>query len=244
MSMAKNLRLLRRIRGLTLEDLSEKAGISVSYLSRIESGNRRITDAILIKLAALLRCDPEEIVSNEVPETQIEKLGFKSLNLNENKPTKSELMHMLESVSTKLQGSVSRTKNFPVFSAVYTKNAPENTSRPSDDSIPLKNPSDWVETPPELEGVKGAFSYYVTNSEMMPRYQASELVYVHPQRPLTPNSFALIILPNDKVLLRQFKRAEGEALFFSNLELPDIEEVYNADDIKGLYRIIGSRESA
>ncbi|MDP3936192.1 MAG: helix-turn-helix transcriptional regulator, partial [Alphaproteobacteria bacterium] len=68
MSVAKNLRLLRRIRGLTLEELSEQVGISVSYLSRIESGNRRVTEPLLFKLSELLQCDPTEILSDEPPE--------------------------------------------------------------------------------------------------------------------------------------------------------------------------------
>jgi transcriptional regulator with XRE-family HTH domain len=45
------LRALRRDRGLTLEALAAVTGISVSTLSRLESGNRRPTLDLLIPLA-------------------------------------------------------------------------------------------------------------------------------------------------------------------------------------------------
>ena len=50
-SIGPRLRALRRDRGLTLEDLAEETGISVSTLSRLESGIRRPTLDLLIPLA-------------------------------------------------------------------------------------------------------------------------------------------------------------------------------------------------
>ena len=49
------LRALRRDRGLTLEALAADTGISVSTLSRLESGNRRPGLELLIPLARASR---------------------------------------------------------------------------------------------------------------------------------------------------------------------------------------------
>ncbi|MFF5448727.1 helix-turn-helix domain-containing protein [Streptomyces sp. NPDC012888] len=57
------LRELRRGRGLTLEALATATGISVSTLSRLESGNRRPTLDLLIPLARAHRVALDQIVA-------------------------------------------------------------------------------------------------------------------------------------------------------------------------------------
>lgn len=56
------LRTLRRERGLTLEALSETTGISVSALSRLESGKRRPTLDLLLPLARAHRVALDQLV--------------------------------------------------------------------------------------------------------------------------------------------------------------------------------------
>ncbi|WP_372458327.1 helix-turn-helix domain-containing protein [Streptomyces sichuanensis] len=57
------LRALRRDRGLTLEALAEDTGISVSTLSRLESGKRRPTLELLIPLARAHRVALDQLVA-------------------------------------------------------------------------------------------------------------------------------------------------------------------------------------
>ncbi|MER6395336.1 helix-turn-helix transcriptional regulator [Kitasatospora sp. NPDC001603] len=57
------LRALRRDRGLTLEALAETTGISVSTLSRLESGKRRPTLELLIPLARTHRVALDQLVA-------------------------------------------------------------------------------------------------------------------------------------------------------------------------------------
>jgi transcriptional regulator with XRE-family HTH domain len=61
------LRQLRLERGATLGDLAEETGISVSTLSRLESGRRRPTLELLLPLAAAHRVALDELV--DAPET-------------------------------------------------------------------------------------------------------------------------------------------------------------------------------
>ncbi|WP_350347634.1 XRE family transcriptional regulator [Agromyces sp. G08B096] len=60
--VAPRLRALRTRRGLTLAELSELTGISVSTLSRLESGGRRPTLDLLIRLAAAYRASLDDLV--------------------------------------------------------------------------------------------------------------------------------------------------------------------------------------
>lgn len=57
------LRSLRRERGMTLETLSAATGISVSSLSRLESGHRRPTLDLLIPLARAHRVALDQLVA-------------------------------------------------------------------------------------------------------------------------------------------------------------------------------------
>lgn len=57
------LRALRRDRGLTLETLAQDTGISVSTLSRLESGRRRPTLDLLIPLARAHRVALDQLVT-------------------------------------------------------------------------------------------------------------------------------------------------------------------------------------
>ncbi|MEO3751255.1 XRE family transcriptional regulator [Streptomyces sp. B6B3] len=57
------LRALRQGRGATLTQLSEETGISVSTLSRLESGQRRPTLELLLPLARAYRVPLDELVN-------------------------------------------------------------------------------------------------------------------------------------------------------------------------------------
>jgi len=62
-SIGPRLRELRRGRGLTLVDLAAQTGISVSTLSRLESGKRRPGLELLLPLARALRVSLDQLVA-------------------------------------------------------------------------------------------------------------------------------------------------------------------------------------
>ena len=66
-AVGPRLRELRRQRGATLTQLSEDTGISVSTLSRLESGQRRPTLELLLPLARAHQVPLDELV--DAPET-------------------------------------------------------------------------------------------------------------------------------------------------------------------------------
>lgn len=61
-AVGPRLRAIRRQRGATLEQLAELTGMSVSTLSRIESGRRRPTLEVLLPLARAYRLPLDELV--------------------------------------------------------------------------------------------------------------------------------------------------------------------------------------
>jgi len=57
------MRVWREYRGLTLQALADQAGISKSYLSQIESGNRSGSADVLKRIAVALNVTLDDIVS-------------------------------------------------------------------------------------------------------------------------------------------------------------------------------------
>lgn len=66
-SIGPRLRSLRRDRGLTLETVAADTGITVSTLSRLESGKRRPTLELLIPLARAHRVALDQLVAARPP---------------------------------------------------------------------------------------------------------------------------------------------------------------------------------
>jgi predicted transcriptional regulator/transcriptional regulator with XRE-family HTH domain len=67
MVIGKRVRHLRRERGLTLDDLGEKVGLSGSAVSLIETGKREAKISTLAALAHVLGCDLPELLQVKAP---------------------------------------------------------------------------------------------------------------------------------------------------------------------------------
>jgi DNA-binding XRE family transcriptional regulator len=59
------IRVWREYRGLSQQKVAEQAGISVSYLSQIESGRRKGSTAVLAALARVLGVTLDDIMDEE-----------------------------------------------------------------------------------------------------------------------------------------------------------------------------------
>jgi len=76
-AVGSRLRALRHERGVTLAALSETTGISVSTLSRLESGNRRATLELLLPLARAYRVPLDDLVG--APPTGDPRVQFRPI---------------------------------------------------------------------------------------------------------------------------------------------------------------------
>ena len=78
--VAARLRTLRSSRNLTLAEVNEATGISVSTLSRLESGGRRPTLELLLPLARTYRVTLDELV--DAPETGDPRVHAKPVHVH------------------------------------------------------------------------------------------------------------------------------------------------------------------
>lgn len=69
--MTELLRVLRRQRGLTLQELAEQTGLTKSYLSKIERGRSTPSIAVAMKVAAALDVDVAQLFCERSAEEKI-----------------------------------------------------------------------------------------------------------------------------------------------------------------------------
>lgn len=62
MGMGRSLKELREARGLTMEELAEKAALSVGFLSRVENGHRDFSNASRQRVAKVLGVGPAALI--------------------------------------------------------------------------------------------------------------------------------------------------------------------------------------
>ncbi|MEG0885671.1 MAG: helix-turn-helix transcriptional regulator, partial [Janthinobacterium sp.] len=62
--MAMRLKLLRKHKGWTLEQLAEKSGLTKSYLSKVERGLSVPSIAVALKLSQAMQVDVEQLFSD------------------------------------------------------------------------------------------------------------------------------------------------------------------------------------
>ena len=59
------IRMYRRLRGRSMQELADHLGVSLSAISKIEKGYRRIDQEQLLRVAELLDCPMQDLFVNE-----------------------------------------------------------------------------------------------------------------------------------------------------------------------------------
>ena len=67
-AIGQRIRKTRRARGLSQETLAEQAGISVTHMSHIETGNTKLSLPVLVKLAEALEVRTDELLFEQSPD--------------------------------------------------------------------------------------------------------------------------------------------------------------------------------
>ncbi|MBN9343492.1 MAG: hypothetical protein BGO76_02665 [Caedibacter sp. 38-128] len=228
------LRDLRLQRGYTLEELADLTKLSPSYLSRLESGTRRLNADILQRLAHVLSCHPGDLL---LTDAQSSKFVMMSRMQNEN----NEVTDTASSVRFS-------TPDLPLFKV---------TNKNSKSFIDFENPQEWIARPQELIGIAGAMSFCVdmASNNFGPRYRSGDHIFAHPTRPLSPQCSILLVTQEGEAILGEFEGwqqgndkldhcvVHTTELTHSN-QLITKQLSFSNDKIQTIYRIIGLMEAA
>lgn len=63
--IGQQIRKIRKAHGLSQEELAEKANISTTHMSHIETGNTKLSLAVLVELAAVLEVRVDDLLQSE-----------------------------------------------------------------------------------------------------------------------------------------------------------------------------------
>ena len=222
--LRSKLKILRKTRGYTLEKLSQLTGISPSYLSRLEAGDRRLNTDLIQRLAQVFDCSPAALLQDDLGAPSSEE-GF--------------------------DGSTAICRrDLPIYKLGPYREVGNIPSEQSSDGgvgsyFYMDNPIDWAYRPVQLEHVPGAFAVYLSKPQFSPVYDEGELLLVHPSKPLTKDCAVMVVKQDDSAILAQFGGWEKDsALLVSYATLvPRVAQVpMQKSDLKAIYRIIGTVE--
>jgi transcriptional regulator with XRE-family HTH domain len=228
------LRDLRLQRGYTLEELADLTKLSPSYLSRLESGTRRLNADILQRLAHVLSCHPGDLL---LTDAQSSKFVMMSRMQNENNEAS-------DGTTSSVRFS---TPDLPLYKI---------TSKNSRCVIDFETPQEWVARPHELVGIAGAISFCIdpSNNNFGPRYRSGDHIFAHPTRPLSPQCSILLITQEGEAVVGDFEGWQQESdkvdhCIVSTTELSKNNQLmtkklsFSNDKIQAIYRIVGLMEA-
>ena len=214
------LRELRIRKGCTLEELSEITKLSPSYLSRLESGSRRLNADIIQRLSLALSCGPAELL----PHSNFTGTSYAA-----------------PAAPTTAPGVMASSVDLPVYKLTGKKGA--------EGVIEKAQAEQWITRPSDFIGVQDAFACAVNDSQWMPRYMNGDRLLIHPTAPLKAGCAVLVTTKEGKAYIGTFKEAKGtgaeqDFIIETTFSTPSEEMIFKQKDMRAAYRITGTIDVA
>jgi transcriptional regulator with XRE-family HTH domain len=214
------LRELRIRKGCTLEELSEITKLSPSYLSRLESGSRRLNADIIQRLSLALSCGPAELL----PHSNFTGTSYAA-----------------PAAPANMSGTTASAVDLPVYKLTGTKGA--------EGIIEKAQAEQWITRPSDFIGVQDAFACAVNDSQWMPRYMNGDRLLIHPTAPLKAGCAVLVTTKEGKAYIGTFKEAKGtgaeqDFIIETTFSAASEEITFKQKDMRAAYRITGTIDVA
>lgn len=106
---------------------------------------------------------------------------------------------------------------------------------------------DHVARPPSLSGAPNGYATYVVGTSMEPRYHPSEMIYVHPGKPVATDDYVLVQLKAPAegepplALIKRFVRKTATKLVLQQYN-PSKQLEFPLREIVSIHKIVGSGE--
>ena len=216
-----HLKFLRKKNGYTLETLSQVTNVSISYLSRLESGSRRLNTDLIRRLAHAFRCSPAELLQ------EISHDG--------------NVITAVEFGRKKRHDMISREMNMPVYKVVA------NSEDGSKLSINLCSSTDWKAKPAELFAKEDVFAIKA-EGYFKPYFSETSTLYLEPAANLAPES-TVVILDRGQIMIKKIWSVTPTTLQLC--DIADIEALKNGqapkhelltldrDNLEATYKVVG-----
>ena len=110
------------------------------------------------------------------------------------------------------------------------------------DITDVRAPIDSIEAPPYLQNSVDAYAVYVAGDSMSPRFNAGEVVFVHPGKPFKANDSVIVQFENEQAnhaVVKIFKKMDEKKIFLSQFN-PVKAVNFQRSQVKCIHKIIGT----
>jgi phage repressor protein C with HTH and peptisase S24 domain len=211
--MKNRIRELRRGAGLTLQRLADLVGTTAQQINRLERGDRRLTTEWMERIAGGLEVHPAELIDAAAGAAPRGAGGGPGADA--------------------AGAFTAGARDLPVY----------GTARGGSDAL-LFNDGEILERLPRpelLSGATQAYAVYMTGDSMEPRYEALELLYVNPARPVTRGCYVVVQKRNGEAIVKRLVSRNDHELVLSQLN-PPLELRIPAVEVVAVHRVVGSVE--
>lgn len=185
-----SLRKMRRACGYTLEDAAKLVGVSVSYLSRLESGGRRVQPYLVDRFVEVYKCTKQDVVGDMVNGLYMAD-GLERLSAQEKARRRYGHFKYYEM----LQDSVLPKKTMPIYTLVeryYSDRAAFFLER--------RAPYGWIYRPTELANT---MCFGLVFGEVLSQYFSSKgILYLTAAEKFAVGNMVLVC-SNDGIVMLQ-----------------------------------------
>ncbi len=193
-----HLKYLRKKNGYTLESLADVTSISVSYLSRLESGSRRLNTDLIRRLSHAFNCTAAELLQDTIHESNVvTTVEFSSRPQRK----RQEMINV-------------RDNTMPLYRIQASE---ENQDKLTLNICPM---TEWIQRPRELATKNEAFAIKADNY-FKPHFSNTSTLYLEPVNNLAPES-TVVILNQGHVMIKKIWCVTP-----TSLQLCDIADMEN-----------------
>lgn len=138
-------------------------------------------------------------------------------------------------------------KDVPVYSgAIGTALDYSNGTPVEAQEMDLTDAVDMVRRPPGIASVKGAYALYILGDSQSPRFEAGELVFVHPHRPVSIGDDVVVQLLNDDeavscALVKRLLRRTATELHLRQFN-PQKDFTVPINRVRAIHRILNNAD--
>lgn len=217
-SPSNRIRELRVKAGLTLEALATAAGTSNQQISRLESGQRKLTLDWMVRLAPILEVEPKDLIG-DTPGPPRPRVKPRTGAPSKHGP---------------LAGPIG-ARTLPVVGRA--KGGAEGVILIHEDA--LTQPIDWTYRPPQLADVPDAFAFFTVSDSMWPALKAGDIGWVHPHMPVAPGHEVLVVRMNDEAIVKVLAKRNPDQVLLTQYNPAGVEFTIPNEEIRHIYRVVG-----
>lgn len=232
--LPNRIREWRHAREISQQKLADMAKTTKGQINKLETGQRRLTDKWMERLAphlgvepsALMRSSMREISSNHQRHGQLPppKVAPKRIHNEGGHPISDMGISELD---------LGR-RDLPVLGVAQG-------GRDGILMIPAEQAAvDMTYRPPQLAGVRDAFAVFAYDDSMAPMYRHGQTLWIYPNAPIRVDDGVLVIKTDDHALVKQLVRRTEKAVFLREYSPKRREFAVLVTDIRSIYRIIGA----